>query len=181
MKDTFTAFTFLVSLSSTIAGQLLTLHAASIYFPINNLELLLPMFHLGCSQLQLGSPQGLANLWWLLLSSLLYILPLFHGVGFFLLPSLWSSLPQTRKTSTPPTSLLPSFGIFIHQSQLTGGQGCSVSCVQILWDNQSWEPQINIKIQETLGQQPITLSTKYLLVSSNLTATLLLILILFSS
>ena len=49
---------FKYALGSTIAGQLPTLHAVRIYLPVDNPELLLTMFHLGCSELLIVQPLG---------------------------------------------------------------------------------------------------------------------------
>ena len=104
MKDTHSLYIFKYALGSTIAGQLPTLHAVRIYFPINNPELLLTIYYARSGQplTQLGIPLG--HILLALSPCRLPTLPPACSSSMMasLCLSLWSLL-------CPPMSLLPCY------------------------------------------------------------------------
>ena len=92
-----------LALKRTIAGQLPTLLAVRIYFPIHNPEFLTPI----------GQPSGPSSLdpWWFLFPSLHVLL---------LLPP---QAPEKLNSTYVSSAKLFAVSIFIHQSELTWGQG----------------------------------------------------------
>jgi hypothetical protein len=138
------------ALNSAISGQLsLFVLLESTFLPTT---LSYYYVHLGCSYLQLASPQGhlllTPNPWWLLLP----------------LPAPSSSPPGSPSTPSlgnlNPTYVsfaqLLAIGISNYQSEITWVQSHSASYV---WGNQSWGPNISIQIQVALGQ-PTTVHGK---------------------
>ena len=120
MKDTHSLYIFKYALGSTIAGWLPTLHAVSIT-PIYHVLFTVLLYLSGLLLTQLGSPQGHGPR------------PLAHS-GYPSVPSrLLSALPLLGLISlASPRNLNPTYvssaqilaaSIFIHQSELTQGQG----------------------------------------------------------
>jgi len=138
MKDTLAVFIFTQALNNTRAGQLPTLYAVRITFPIDNPELLLTMFHLGCSPLR-------ATLSWL------------WPHGHFLAPPHSPPFlnPSLGNLNSNLCLFFPAIGYWhLHlpiRNNLGGRVPQRLIC-RLISRARSWGSQISIRIQAALGQ-----------------------------